>query len=136
MGAATLMMGDLAPAMAYLKRADDLRGEFWDITAGSVLGWQLFIENSAQDEDAGKRIAKIVSELSELRVKRGSLTFLQQEGEKVWSAYIRHYAADTSKNKSVTDTRPLPPAQHLPGFWSRKRFTNQREAEMQAMTAR
>jgi len=109
MGAATLMMGDLAPAMAYLKRADDLRGEFWDITAGSVLGWQLFIENSAQDEDAGKRIAKIVSELSELRVKRGSLTFLQQEGEKVWSAYIRHYAADTSKNKSVTDTRPLPP---------------------------
>lgn len=44
MGAATLMMGDLAPAMAYLKRADDLRGEFWDITAGSVLGWQLFIE--------------------------------------------------------------------------------------------
>lgn len=113
MGAAMVAMGDLAPAMTHLKHADEMRGEFWDATAGSVLGWQLFIENSAQDEEAGSRIARIIASLNELKARRGNLSFLQQEGEKVWAAYTRHHTADTAKNKAAADARPLTPVRGL-----------------------
>ena len=108
LGASSAALGDYEQASRILNEASVLRGQFNDAVAGAIVGWQYFIQNSDSDAQAAEQAAALLKELEQLHIKRGNLLFLQQEGERVWSAYKRSLSGSVVNANLATDSRSSP----------------------------